>query len=80
MQDAAGELLDGTRSGTSGTDYHGEIVDKDLVTKKIISQVARERRVKVKGNTVELPGKSRPVAIPHSLPSLREVGGGVVQS
>ena len=40
VQDAAGELLDGTRSGTSGTDYAGEIVDKDLVNKKIISQVA----------------------------------------
>ena len=31
VQDAAGEMLDGTRSGTSGTDYHGEIIAKDLV-------------------------------------------------
>jgi uncharacterized repeat protein (TIGR01451 family) len=31
VQDVAGKLLDGTRSGTSGTDYHGEIIAKDLV-------------------------------------------------
>ena len=31
VQDAAGELLDGTRTGTTGTDYLGQIIDKDLV-------------------------------------------------
>ena len=43
-EDAAGELLDGTRSGTSGTDYHGEIVAKDLVIKTTVSQVSQARQ------------------------------------
>jgi hypothetical protein len=40
VQDAAGELLDGTRSGTSGTDYVGEIIDKDLVIRSKVSQAS----------------------------------------
>ena len=43
VEDAAGDLLDGTRSGTSGTDYHGEIVSKDLVRKSIVRQASRAR-------------------------------------
>ena len=41
VQDAVGELLDGTHSGTSGTDYHGEIIAKDLVIRKMVSQASR---------------------------------------
>ena len=44
VQDAAGELLDGTRSGTPGTDYHGVIVAKDLVIRSKVPQVSRARR------------------------------------
>ena len=45
VEDAAGELLDGTRSGTTGTDYHGEIVAKDLViaSRALHASPARER-------------------------------------
>jgi uncharacterized repeat protein (TIGR01451 family) len=43
VQDAARELLDGTRSGTPGSDYHGEIVAKDLVIRSRVPQVSRAR-------------------------------------
>jgi hypothetical protein len=43
VQDAIGEMLDGTRSGTSGTDYHGKIVPKDLVFGNKAPQVSRAR-------------------------------------
>ena len=41
VQDAIGEMLDGTGSGTSGTDYHGKIVPKDLVFGNRAAQVSR---------------------------------------
>ncbi len=43
VQDAARELLDGTHSGTPGSDYHGEIVAKDLVIRGKVPQVSRAR-------------------------------------
>jgi hypothetical protein len=41
VQDAVGEMLDGSRSGTSGTDYHGEIIAKDLVIRSTVPQVSQ---------------------------------------
>jgi hypothetical protein len=43
VEDAARELLDGTRSGTPGSDYHGKIVPKDLVIGSGGVQVSRAR-------------------------------------
>ena len=43
VEDLAGHMLDGTRSGTSGTDYHGVIIDKDLVIRSKVSQASRAR-------------------------------------
>ena len=43
VEDVAGEMLDGTRSGTSGTDYHGLIIDKDLVIGGAAARAARAR-------------------------------------
>ncbi len=43
VEDAARELLDGTRSGTPGSDYHGKIVPKDLVIGSRVPQVSRAR-------------------------------------
>jgi hypothetical protein len=34
-------MLDGTRTGTSGTDYHGVIIDKDLVIRGAAARAAR---------------------------------------
>jgi uncharacterized repeat protein (TIGR01451 family) len=41
VQDAGKALLDGAGSGTSGSDYHGVIVAKDLVIETKVPQVAR---------------------------------------
>ena len=41
VEDVAGNMLDGTRSGTSGTDYHGLIIDKDLVIWGAAARAAR---------------------------------------
>jgi uncharacterized repeat protein (TIGR01451 family) len=43
VEDVAGHMLDGTRSGTSGTDYHGLIIDKDLVIRSKVAQASRAR-------------------------------------
>jgi hypothetical protein len=41
VEDVAGDMLDGTRTGTSGTDYHGVIIDKDLVIRGAAARAAR---------------------------------------
>ncbi len=43
VEDVAGNMLDGTRSGTSGTDYHGVIIDKDLVIGSAAARASRAR-------------------------------------
>jgi hypothetical protein len=43
VEDVAGHMLDGTRSGTSGTDYHGVIIDKDLVRGRMARQASLAR-------------------------------------
>jgi hypothetical protein len=44
VQDASRQLLDGAGSGTHGSDYHGEIVAKDLVIESGAAQVSQARK------------------------------------